>query len=190
MRNWMVTGMVLGLAAGLSACGFHLAGSRPLPEALQVVSIDVITPYKVTEPPVETALRANLQRRGAQVVEKVQDVPVTHIRLSELKELRDPLSIGLDGKAREFRLITSVRYEVQRGDQVLLAPDTLFATRDFSFEPEEVLAKEAEEARLREFIQAELAELLMLRLEARLSRAELMAPAAAPATVPGATPAP
>ncbi len=190
MRIWMVLATGLGLIAGLSACGFHLAGSRPLPEALQVVSIDVITPYKVTEPPVETALRANLQRRGAQVVEKVQDVPVTHIRLSELTELRDPLSIGLDGKAREFRLITSVRYEVQRGDQLLLAPDTLFATRDFSFEPEEVLAKEAEEARLRDFIQAELAELLMLRLEARLLRAELTVPAAAPAVVPGAAPAP
>lgn len=182
--------LIAVLSMLLAGCGFHLAGTRPLPEPLRIVAIDVVTPYKVSEPPVETALRANLQRRGAQIVDGKSE-EATLIRLSELKEARDTLSIGPDGKALEFRLVTSVRYEVRRGSRVLVAPDTIYATRDYSFEPQQVLAKEAEEARLQEFIQAELAELLMLRFEAQIARAAttpVTTPAAAPATVPGAKP--
>lgn len=180
---------VAGLALLIAGCGFRLAGTRPLPPALQVVHIDVITPYRVSEPPVESALRADLLRRGATIAEEAGP-EVTQIVLSELDESRQVLSIGPDGKALEFRLVTRVRYEVRQGPVVLVQPGTLLATRDYSFEPEQILAKEAEEARLREFIQTELAELLMLRLEAQLSRLPVTPPAVAPAIEPGAAPAP
>lgn len=170
----------------LTGCGFRLAGTRPLPPALQAVSIDVISPYRVSEPPVESALRAHFLRRGATIAEE-PGPEVTQIVLSELDESRQVLSIGPDGKALEFRLVTRVRYEVRRGSVVLMPPGTLLATRDYSFEPEQILAKEAEEARLREFIQTELAELLMLRLEAQLSRTPPLPPVV-PAAEPDAAP--
>lgn len=173
----------------LCACGFHLAGTRPLSADLQRVYIDTVTPYKVSEPPVEAQLRAILQRRGAQI-ENSGGAQVTTIRLSELKESREPLSIGTDGKAIEFRLITRVNYEVFRGTTVLVTPGTLVATRDYSFVPEQVLAKEAEEARLREFIQNELAELLMLRIDAALTYHSATVTPAAPAAPAGAAPVP
>jgi LPS-assembly lipoprotein len=171
------------LAFGLTACGFHLAGTRPLPDPLLKVAIDVVTPSRVSEPPLETSLRSNLRRRGAEVVETSGE-GVTNIRLSELHETRDVLSIGTDGKALEFRLVTSVRYEVRRNGKLLSGPDTLRATRDYSFQPQQVLAKEAEEARLREFIQAELAELLMLRLEVQLQQPAAVVPGVAPDAAP------
>ena len=186
--------LIVALLVSLTACGFRLAGTRPLPEPLQRVSIDVITPYRVSEPPVETALRAVLQRRGATIAEEAKD-GITQIVLSELNESRQVLSIGTDGKAIEFRLVTRVHYQVRRDKTVLVPPDVLIATRDYSFEPAQVLAKEAEEARLRTFIQTELAELLMLRLEAQLSRQPAAPvtpeqPTVVPATEPGAAPAP
>ncbi|MAY26043.1 MAG: hypothetical protein CMK02_07085, partial [Polycyclovorans sp.] len=49
----------------MSACGFRLMGNRQLPALLEVVFIDLQAPYRVREPPVETHLRALLQRRGA-----------------------------------------------------------------------------------------------------------------------------
>ncbi len=174
---------IMALALGLAGCGFHLAGTRPLPEPLLKVAIDVVTPYRVSEPPLETSLRAILRRRGAEVVDATA-ADVTNIRLSELTEARDVLSIGTDGKALEFRLVTSVRYEVRRNGKILSGPDTLRATRDYSFQPQQVLAKEAEEARLREFIQAELAELLMLRLDVQLQKAATVAPEALPDVIP------
>lgn len=153
----------------LSACGFHLAGNRPLPEALKSVYILVIAPYRVSEPPLETALRNLLQRRGGQVRGKAEN-GVTVIRLSDLAETRSVLSLGPDGKALEYQLTTRVTFQVMRNGAALLPPDTLSVSRDYSFNAQQVLAKEAEETRLRDFIQNELAQLLMLRLETRLGK--------------------
>ncbi|HEY1075977.1 MAG TPA: LPS assembly lipoprotein LptE [Fontimonas sp.] len=153
----------------LAACGFHLAGTRPLPQALQAVYIDVIAPYRVVQPPLENSLRTILQRRGADVRGE-GGAGVTEIRFTELNESREVLSVGINGKAIEFRLVTSVQYQVFRDGKTLIDPGALRVTRDYSFQPEQVLAKEAEEARLREFIQAEMAELMLLRLEAQLAQ--------------------
>jgi len=180
MRSRLMLTMVL--AALLAGCGFRLAGSRPLPEPLKSVYIDSVTPYRVSEPPVEAALRAALRRRGAEVTDSAA-AAATIIRLSELSDRREVLSVGLDGKAIEYQLINSVRYEVIRDGRALVTPDTLAATRDYSFQPQQVLAKEAEEQRLREFIQSDLAELIMLRLESQLSH-----PAGAQAAPAGAAP--
>jgi len=166
MSRWIA----LSAALLLAGCGFHLAGKRPLPPALSSVYIDSVTPYQVSEPPLETALRAGLRRRGADVASDMEKAR-TVVRLSELKDRREVLSVGPDGKAIEYLLVSSVRYEVISGGRALLPPDTLSASRDYSFQPQQVLAKEAEEQRLREYIQGELAELIMLRLEAKLARA-------------------
>lgn len=163
----------------LTACGFHLVGSRPLPEPLQRVEIDMITPYSVTEPPLETALRARLARRGAKVVESA-DAGVTRIKLSKLDETREVLSVSADGQPLEYLLRSRVTYEVVAGPKQLIAPDQLSVSRDYSFSVTQILPKESEEQRLRQFMQDELAEMILLRLEGRLN---------AMAGVPGITPA-
>jgi LPS-assembly lipoprotein len=167
--NGLLGTLLLVSALLLTACGFHLAGTRPLPEPLQRVYINVIAPYQVVQPPLETALRAILQRRGADVRGETEP-GTTVIRLSELNETREVLSVGIDGKALEFRLVTSVQYQAFRDGALLAGPDSLRLTRDYSFQPEQVLAKEAEEERLREFIQTEIAELMLLRLESQLGK--------------------
>lgn len=163
MRTFLLVAVPL-----LSACGFHLAGSSPLSAELKKVYLDTTIPYSVTEPPIETQLRAILQRRGAKVADE-SSAQITTIRLSDLHESREVLSLGTDGKAVEYRLVTRVHYEVFRGAATLATPGDLVATRDYSFEPTQVLAKEVEEQRLREFIQSQLAELLMLRIDAALT---------------------
>lgn len=180
MKRLLACGLLVALLGG---CGFHLAGTRPLPVALRTVHIDLVAPYRVSEPPLETALRALLQRRGAQVLSNPAE-DVLFIRLSELEESRETLSVGSDGKVLEFALITRVRFEAFRGAELLVPADQIVVTRDLSFNAQQVLAKEAEEERLREFIQAEMAELLMLRLEAVLSR-----PTVPTAATPDAEPA-
>jgi len=153
----------------LAGCGFHLAGSRPLPEPLKTTYIDVIAPYRVSEPPLEVSLRTLIQRRGGLVKSSTEGAR-SIIKLSNLKESRLVLSIGVDGKVLEFQLVTSVTYQVNVGDKVVMPPDTLSLSRSYSFNAQQVLAKDAEEARLRQYIQSELAELLLLRMEAVLGR--------------------
>jgi LPS-assembly lipoprotein len=166
------------LALGLAGCGFHFAGSRPLPPELASVYIDVVTPYSVTKPPIEGALRSRLLRRGAQVSPSL-GAARTILRVTELDESREVLSVDPFGKAVEFKLTTRLRYEVAVSGREPLAPDTLQVSRDYSFNAQEALAKEAEEQRLQAFMQDELAELLLLRLEALLAVAPA-APAGAP----------
>lgn len=190
----------LGLALLLVACGFHPAGTRPLPDPLKRVRIDMVQPYRVSEPPVETSLRDRLARRGAKVETKDDD-GVTLIRLSELRESREVLSVGPDGKALEYELILRMHYEVRTGQHVWVPRTMIEARRDYSFNAQQVLPKEQEAERLREYLEDELAELLLLRIEAATAQAVQVPspttlvppvsapPAAAPATSPDAPPA-
>lgn len=177
----MPAGALLG--ALLAGCGFHWAGSRPLPDQLAWVYIDVVTPYQVEKPPLEAALRTRLLRRGA-VVSGSAGAARTVLRVSDLDETREVLSVDPFGKAVEYKLTTRLSYALLEDGVAVVPGGALRVSRDYSFNARQVLAKEAEEARLRSFIQDELAELLLLRLEALLQ-----ARAAAPAAAAGATPA-
>jgi LPS-assembly lipoprotein len=174
------------LAVLLAGCGFRLIGDRPLPVLLQRVYLDVVAPFQVREPQVETHLRALLTRRGARVVSRAEP-DVTEVRIQRPETLREVLSVGTDGKALEFILRTTVRYSVRRGETVLIPEDVIEVSRDFSFNADQVLAKDVEEARLQAFIQSEIAELILLRLEMRLkSITPPPVPVPPPATSPGA----
>ena len=186
--------LALGLALLLGACGFHPAGTRPLPDPLKRVRIDMVQPYRVSEPPVETSLRDRLTRRGAKVETKDDD-GVTLIRLSELRESREVLSVGSDGKALEYELILRVNYEVRTGQHVWVPRTMIEARRDYSFNAQQVLPKEQEAERLREYLEDELAELLLLRIEAASAQAaqaptpvSIVPPISSPDAEPGAIP--
>lgn len=171
---------LLLITALVSACGFQLAGNRSLPESLKNVYIDYQQRFRVTEPPLMPALRTRVTRRGGVVASKLNGSSAI-LRLSDLREAREVLSVGTTagvdvGKAVEYRLTVSVRYQLIGDDKVLVAPDVLTVSRDYSFNATQVLAKEAEEARLRDYIQNEMADLILLRLEARLKTAAALAP--------------
>lgn len=165
---------ILRLAAGilllaLGGCGFHLAGDRPLPPALSSVYIDMAQPYSVGTPPLETALQSRLTGAGGEVKSHIGDAKSV-LRLTRLAETREVLSIGPDGKVNEYRLVTTVTYELHAGGQELIHPETQGVSRSYSFSLDEILGKEAEETRLRNFMQDELAGLILLRIQAELAR--------------------
>ena len=178
-------GLVAAATLLVAGCGFHLAGSRALPEPLKKVRIDTVLEYEVGEPPLETALRERLQRRGSEITSKSKD-GVTVIRLTDLKETRQVLSVGPDGKALEYELITRVTFDARTGTNVWQQSTQIEARQPYSFNAQQVLAKEQEADRLREYLQGELADILLLRLEAAASHPA--PPAAPPATPPGVVP--
>lgn len=177
--------LITAFALLLSACGFRMIGSEGLSTPLKNVYIDMVLDYQVAEPPVETALRTKLSRRGAVVVSKAEQADTT-LRLSNLEERRETLSIGADGKALEYRLVIGVRYELLQGGQALLPAATLSVSRDYSFQLNQILQKELEEEQLRAYIQNELAELVLLRIESGLAAVKDAVPIAQ--VVPAATP--
>jgi LPS-assembly lipoprotein len=176
--------VLLCLGASLAACGFHWAGSRALPPELLSVYIDVVTPYSVSKPPIDGALRSRLLRRGALIAGSA-DAARTVLRITDLAETREVLSVDPFGKAVEYKLTSKLRYELVAQGRAVLPPDGMQVSRDYSFNAQQVLAKEAEEQRLQAFMQDELAELLLLRLDAMLT-----APAIPPEAPAGGEPKP
>lgn len=168
-------------ALALAGCGFHWAGSRPLPPALSSVYIDVVTPYRVSKPPLEASLSSRLLRRGAKLSGTFGGAR-TILRITELTEGREVLSVDPFGKAVEYKLTTKLKYELIDSGRVVLTPDSIQVSRDYSFNAQQVLAKEAEEARLQAYMQDELAELLLLRIEALLTAAPAVPADAKPAS--------
>jgi LPS-assembly lipoprotein len=168
------------LAMLLAGCGFQLQGQRELPQELRSVFLDTVVPYRVADSAVEVALRSRLRRRGA-IVAGSEAAADSILQLTNLNERRNVLSIGPDGKAIEFELVTEVTYSLRRAGIFIVPPGVVQVRRDLSFNSEQILAKEAEERRLQEFMQDELAELILLRLEASLGGRVLR-----PTTLPGA----
>lgn len=174
------SGLFLALGGLLLAgCGFHLAGDRPVPPALSSVYIDLAQPYRVGTPPLETSLQSRITARGGVVKSHIGDAKAV-LRLSDLSETRETLSVGADGEANEYRLVTQVTYELHSGDQELIAPEAQGISRSYSFSVDEILGKEAEEVRLRSYMQDELAALILLRIDATLARTAKPVPAAEP----------
>ncbi|WP_029919221.1 LPS assembly lipoprotein LptE [Nevskia soli] len=180
--RWSGPFLALGgllLAGALAGCGFHLAGDRPVPPALSSVYIDLVQPYRVGTPPLETSLQSRITARGGVVKSHIGDAKAV-LRLSDLSETRETLSVGADGEANEYRLVTQVTYELHSGDQELIAPEAQGISRSYSFSVNEILGKEAEEVRLRSYMQDELAALILLRIDATLARTAKPIPAAEP----------
>ena len=184
---------VLAGATALSACGFHFAGQEPLAEPLKSIYIQVIDPYHVTVPPLQTALQARITRSGGVVKSKAKDA-ATVLRLTDLQETQEVLSIGPDGKAIEYRLVSRVSYELRSGDHQLIPPQAQGLDRTYSFSATQILPKEAEETRLSQYVQDDLAEVILLRIQAQLRKhpngiAEDETPAEAQVVIePAATP--
>lgn len=177
----------------LAGCGFHLAGERQVPPALSLVYIDLVQPYGVGTPPIEVALQSRIAARGGLVKSHIGDAKAV-LRLSNLSETRETLSIGANGLANEYRLVTQVTFELHSGERELVPPQPQGVSRTYSFSVDEVLGKEAEEARLRNYMQDELAQLILLRIDAALAKTVPPQPAPEPAppqpaAEPPATPA-
>jgi LPS-assembly lipoprotein len=156
-------GAALLLCLSLAACGFQLRGSGSLPPALertQVVGLSALDP-------IARELAAQLQARGARVV----DDPAQATAVLSVARIEDDkervLSVGSDGRVREYEITQSVRFRVDgRGNDLRLPEETLSVSRDLRFDPEGVLAADREEQLLREAMDRELAQMILFRMQA------------------------
>jgi hypothetical protein len=62
-------------------------------------------------------------------------------------------------------MVQSVAYDLRQNGIVLAGPDTVTVSRDYAFKITQVLATEQEEQELRQYLQQQLANLVLLRIE-------------------------
>lgn len=150
---------VVAGCAGLSACGFRLAGSDPLPGILARPYLSVKDPYT------DFARGFEHELKGAGAL--VQDVAARStatIRVTKDFVEQRTLSVSARNIPTEYELTYTVIFGVQGPDKELLAPQTISVSRDYSFQEDELLAKDQEADILRRQMARDLVAIAMRRL--------------------------
>jgi LPS-assembly lipoprotein len=108
-------------------------------------------------------LRKALLTSGARPsLNKSKASSVVYILKDEV--VRRTLSVSALNKPNEYEVTYNVRFSVSTGDKELLAPQDISATRSYSFDETRLLAKEHEEAILRQGMAHDLADRVVREL--------------------------
>jgi len=148
------------LCIALSACGFHLRGSATLPFTTLYV-----------DAPAASVFATQLRRfigSGSQtrITNNAAEAEATLKVVSELRE-KEILSLSAGGRVRELQLRYRVNYQVfDRNKAPIAPPGEIVLRRDFSYNDEEQLSKESEEALLYRDMQTDAVQQLVRRLQA------------------------
>jgi LPS-assembly lipoprotein len=149
------------LVLGLSACGFHLQGRTPLPETFAYTYIDT----RDEQTDFVQDLRKALIASGARVI-RTQGSSGAAIEVHDDELTERVLSVSARNIPTEYELTYRVKFSVTSSGKPLIENEEISATRDFSFDETELLAKEREQEILREALARDLVALVMRRLAA------------------------
>jgi LPS-assembly lipoprotein len=144
----------------LAGCGFHLRG----PQSLDFSSIHIGASQYST---LGTALRRQVELSGSTIVEEEAARAETRLQILANERTREILSITAIGKVREYELLQRIRFRlVDREGKELIPPANITVRREYTFNDEQVLGKEQEEALLYRDMESDLVRQIMLRLAA------------------------
>lgn len=152
---------LLVVAFALNACGFHLQGHVPLPAALattRVIAEDDQTDFA-------QGLRRALIYSGSKLTD-LSERATGVVRIHKDQVTQKILSVSVNNIPREYEVTYTVEFSVEGTSGELLPMQTVSITRDYSFDETKLLAKENEEAILREGMANDLVAIVMRRLSA------------------------
>jgi LPS-assembly lipoprotein len=155
--------LILSLAFVLlfSGCGFHLRGTVMLPQSMSntaIVGADGSELYYE----VENALR----NAGGKVAQSV-DATTSVLVIDSQQINRRVLSVDSQGRDAEYELVFKLVFSLRDpAGQVIADKDKVTVSRDFSFDPDNVLAKSEEEVSLRREMLRQAVQQMMRRLSA------------------------
>lgn len=149
------------LSSLTSACGYQLQGSEQLPAVMEVTYIQTQNPYSDLALTLERTLRA----AGVQPSRSPEGATAT-LRLNVDATGQRLLSVSATNVPQEFEVYYTVAYDLLSEDEILLSVPQRTLTRDYTFDPTDVLAKKREEEILRRALADDLVRLMMRRLAA------------------------
>ena len=151
--------LLLGVALTLIGCGFALQGRLPLPPSLHTVYVDA----QDSQSEFVQALRASLRASGAQLVE-TGGTGVAVLRVSQDHVNERVLSVSARNIPTDYELTYEVQLSVMADGRELMAPEPLALSRIYSFDEQQMLAKDRERDALLEVLAKELSGVALRRL--------------------------
>jgi LPS-assembly lipoprotein len=162
-RRWLALAALCVSAFALAGCGWHLAGTLPGQTPLGMVRIS--GERSGTAAVLRESLRVS---RGVQLVEN-DDPAALQIAILADATGRRIVALSGAGRAREFEIVQTVRFNVRFQGQDLIPTDTIEFRSQISYDDSSVLSKEYEIAALVESMQRDAAAQI-LRRSAALKR--------------------
>ena len=147
------------LASAVAGCGFHLRGD--VSYAFSTLFIN--SPANV---PFTAELKRALAGSGTMLVDSAAAAQVI-LDISNVTDDKQVLSLSGGGRAREFLLTKRVTFALHdAGGKDWLPAGEIVIRRSFTFSESEVLAREAEEAKLLKDMQSDAVQQVLRRLRA------------------------
>jgi LPS-assembly lipoprotein len=144
----------------VQACGFHLRGTFSLPPSMKTVyvkSADAALGAKVEE----------LLKQSGSIIATATGESAAIVRITDVNLARDVSTVDPRGKVTGYMLVLSASYAVDdAAGKSLLRRQSLRVQRDYSFDAEQVLAKEGEEEFLRQDMESDAAQQIVRQMAA------------------------
>lgn len=167
MRHRSVSNLIVFvLPLLLSACGFHLRGAVDVPAALKETRIVGTAEFA----PLTLELKKVLTNAGSTVLAATAAASSTITISNELYNRR-VLSVDAQGRVAEYALVYSFYFQVSDAGGAIMVPrQKIELNRDYRFDPNNVLAKDREEAQIRTDMIRFAVRQLMRRIDATLRK--------------------
>jgi LPS-assembly lipoprotein len=155
----LVGGVALASAVALPGCGFRLRGDVDYPFTSMYINAPATSPFALE-------LKRALVGNNVNIVDDAKAAQVI-LDLPSVTDDKQVLSLSGGGRVREFALSKRVQFRLHDADgNDWLPAGELVVRRTFSFNESEVLAREAQEARLYREMQTDAVSQLVRRLQA------------------------
>ncbi|MDG2107772.1 MAG: LPS assembly lipoprotein LptE [Woeseiaceae bacterium] len=145
--------------ANVAACGFQFQGAFTAPAAMERTYIATDDRYS----PFFRELKSELRTAGV----AVSDSPVNATAIFSIffdQTSQRVLSVSARNVPTEYEVFYTVTYSLDSGPNVLMSPQTLTLTRDYTYDSTLVLGKAREEELLRNAIVQDLVRIVLKQI--------------------------
>jgi LPS-assembly lipoprotein len=148
----------VALALTAAGCGFHLRGDVKYAFSSAYLNAPAANPMA-------TELKRTLEGAGTTITETAKDAQVT-LDLANIADGKDVLSLSGGGRVREYALSKRATIAVHDSEGRDWMPAAeIVVRRSYSFNESEVLAREAQEAKLYKEMQTDVVQQIVRRLQ-------------------------
>lgn len=150
---------ILLIVSLLTGCGFHLRQPADLPPAL----LEMVLMPNATYTPLQRELTQQLNLAGGVVVDESKNAAILTVLGEDYSETT--LSIGIDGQAREKRLLYSLSYQLADAQgNMLIPPSIIKMDHVVKYDPNFVIAKSYEQQKMIQGMRSDAVSQLLNRL--------------------------
>jgi LPS-assembly lipoprotein len=151
--------LMLLAAVMLSACGFHMRGPANLPFKTIYLGF-------ADNSSLGTELKRYIRASGVEVTNSATEAEAVMQVLANTTE-KKILTLNSNGQVREYSLYQRFSFQVKdKAGKISIAPIQISLKRDVTYDPNQELAKQAEEVLLYRDMQSDLVQQILRRLSA------------------------